>query len=125
MAVCFFLCKQKTSYELRISDWSSDVCSSDLRAQTHGNRIGSADGGNVRFIILRQNNDCAWQTINRVKLRQVPEGVADNDAGRTQHVERFGSNGDVLSCDDNGKRTSRFRDRTTTDRKSKRLNSSH
>src|SRR3546814_15651426 len=26
--VCFF--KQKTAYEMRISDWSSDVCSSDL-----------------------------------------------------------------------------------------------
>src|SRR3546814_10889536 len=26
----FFLCKQKTAYEMRISDWSSDVCSSDL-----------------------------------------------------------------------------------------------
>src|SRR3546814_3397585 len=34
--VCFFLfCffKQKTAYEMRISDWSSDVCSSDLPAQ--------------------------------------------------------------------------------------------
>src|SRR3546814_1464920 len=30
--VCvFFFFKQKTAYELRISDWSSDVCSSDLR----------------------------------------------------------------------------------------------
>src|SRR3546814_11803338 len=28
--VCFFF-KQKTAYEMRISDWSSDVCSSDLR----------------------------------------------------------------------------------------------
>src|SRR3546814_1077391 len=27
---CFFF-KQKTAYEMRISDWSSDVCSSDLR----------------------------------------------------------------------------------------------
>src|SRR3546814_5479514 len=27
---CFFFFKQKTAYELRISDWSSDVCSSDL-----------------------------------------------------------------------------------------------
>src|SRR3546814_14758237 len=27
---CFF--KQKTAYEMRISDWSSDVCSSDLRS---------------------------------------------------------------------------------------------
>src|SRR3546814_20616588 len=31
---CFFF-KQKTAYEMRISDWSSDVCSSDL-----GGRIG-------------------------------------------------------------------------------------
>src|SRR3546814_2041176 len=34
MGVCrycfFFFFKQKTAYELRISDWSSDVCSSDL-----------------------------------------------------------------------------------------------
>src|SRR3546814_17305602 len=29
MCVCFFF-KQKTAYEMRISDWSSDVCSSDL-----------------------------------------------------------------------------------------------
>src|SRR3546814_7935195 len=27
----FFCVKQKTAYEMRISDWSSDVCSSDLR----------------------------------------------------------------------------------------------
>src|SRR3546814_2932014 len=30
--ICFFFFKQKTAYELRISDWSSDVCSSDLFA---------------------------------------------------------------------------------------------
>src|SRR3546814_2093588 len=29
-SICFFLFKQKTAYEMRISDWSSDVCSSDL-----------------------------------------------------------------------------------------------
>src|SRR3546814_14534906 len=28
----FFFFKQKTAYEMRISDWSSDVCSSDLQA---------------------------------------------------------------------------------------------
>src|SRR3546814_6759530 len=28
--VCFFFFKQKTAYEMRISDWSSDVCSSDF-----------------------------------------------------------------------------------------------
>src|SRR3546814_16924375 len=30
----FFFFKQKTAYEMRISDWSSDVCSSDLPAPT-------------------------------------------------------------------------------------------
>src|SRR3546814_14352318 len=32
MVFCFFFFKQKTAYEMRISDWSSDVCSSDLNA---------------------------------------------------------------------------------------------
>src|SRR3546814_10535224 len=30
---CFFFFKQKTAYDMRISDWSSDVCSSDLHAR--------------------------------------------------------------------------------------------
>src|SRR3546814_9638343 len=30
MVILFFFFKQKTAYEMRISDWSSDVCSSDL-----------------------------------------------------------------------------------------------
>src|SRR3546814_8572833 len=36
--MCFFFFKQKTAYEMRISDWSSDVCSSDLLA-TIGERL--------------------------------------------------------------------------------------
>src|SRR3546814_18309204 len=31
LSYVFFFFKQKTAYEMRISDWSSDVCSSDLR----------------------------------------------------------------------------------------------
>src|SRR3546814_1805960 len=30
----FFFFKQKTAYEMRISDWSSDVCSSDLKTRS-------------------------------------------------------------------------------------------
>src|SRR3546814_7720053 len=30
LSICFVFFKQKTAYEMRISDWSSDVCSSDL-----------------------------------------------------------------------------------------------
>src|SRR3546814_1703500 len=33
VVVYFFFFKQKTAYEMRISDWSSDVCSSDLTAE--------------------------------------------------------------------------------------------
>src|SRR3546814_9542566 len=47
----FFFFKQKTAYEMRISDWSSDVCSSDLflvgvrqraRQRTRGRRVDPA-----------------------------------------------------------------------------------
>src|SRR3546814_5856326 len=40
MLLFFFFFKQKTAYELRISDWSSDVCSSDLSSTP----LRSADG---------------------------------------------------------------------------------
>src|SRR3546814_18525982 len=42
----FFFFKQKTAYEMRISDWSSDVCSSDLHA------IERRLSGNVTFPLL-------------------------------------------------------------------------
>src|SRR3546814_9815632 len=42
--VCFFFFKQKTAYELRISDWSSDVCSSDLRRIGGVGRVHPAAG---------------------------------------------------------------------------------
>src|SRR3546814_1328167 len=34
LSSCYFF-KQKTAYEVRISDWSSDVCSSDLANRWH------------------------------------------------------------------------------------------
>src|SRR3546814_10121419 len=40
-----FFFKQKTAYELRISAWSSDVCSSDLRQGRLALRRRRADGG--------------------------------------------------------------------------------
>src|SRR3546814_4773109 len=49
--VVFFFFKQKTAYEMRISDWSSDVCSSDLNGLKH--RVDNASpsfnitGGNI------------------------------------------------------------------------------
>src|SRR3546814_6660214 len=45
----FFFFKQKTAYEMRISDWSSDVCSSDLlRNVSPVRRVSSLPGGRRR-----------------------------------------------------------------------------
>src|SRR3546814_2200426 len=52
----FFFFKQKTAYEMRISDWSSDVCSSDL------NPYGLTDEGiEQRF---QARHDAALARIN-------------------------------------------------------------
>src|SRR3546814_3423515 len=39
----FFVFKQKTAYELRISDWSSDLCSSDLLAIRQGSVVRESE----------------------------------------------------------------------------------
>src|SRR3546814_17347189 len=57
----FFFFKQKTAYEMRISDWSSDVCSSDLPADP-ADRIGCMDravlAGPVRTPACRRAMRC-------------------------------------------------------------------
>src|SRR3546814_4213670 len=51
----FFFFKQKTSYEMRISDWSSDVCSSDLPAPLQAHlREGRRAGRNPQARVLRE-----------------------------------------------------------------------
>src|SRR3546814_12495582 len=48
LCVDFFFFKQKTAYEMRISDWSSDVCSSDLASVHHDlRRMGSGCVGDI------------------------------------------------------------------------------
>src|SRR3546814_4081769 len=46
---CFLFFKQKTAYEMRISDWSSDVCSSDLRRT----RRSSAKGALLELALVQ------------------------------------------------------------------------
>src|SRR3546814_10709506 len=68
--VMFFFCNQKTAYELRISDWSSDVCSYDL------NRVRGS-GGRDRHGILQHMpavlNDAhgGVTKLQNVRLRRV------------------------------------------------------
>src|SRR3546814_1645899 len=47
MLLFFFFFKQKTAYDMRISDWSSDVCSSDLEAVPAAERLGVVRGVGV------------------------------------------------------------------------------
>src|SRR3546814_4474980 len=42
LVVYFFFFKQKTAYEMRISDWSSDVCSFDLQKEIVAKRVSAA-----------------------------------------------------------------------------------
>src|SRR3546814_7240035 len=58
--MCYvFVFKQKTAYEMRISDWSSDVCSSDLRGPPspllHGIELGEITG-NKETAVPRGND---------------------------------------------------------------------
>src|SRR3546814_8876596 len=55
----FFFFKQKTAYEMRISDWSSDVCSSDLLD------VHRAVGGPRLFTIGNDhpNAECAVERV--------------------------------------------------------------
>src|SRR3546814_4566703 len=60
----FFFFKHKTAYDLRISDWSSDVCSSDLvklRAQA---ALGMSDtSGNMPFLSRLAAARCAFRWV--------------------------------------------------------------
>src|SRR3546814_8030636 len=47
-----FFFKQKTAYEMRISDWSSDVCSSDLMAGTYLQR-GVSTKYNIQAVTFK------------------------------------------------------------------------
>src|SRR3546814_4411316 len=64
--VCFFFFKQKTAYEMRISDWSSDVCSSDLGALG-----GAAIAGHL-----------AEQPVERHRGRHQAEHAGDHADGQ-------------------------------------------
>src|SRR3546814_17093996 len=67
--VVFVFFKQKTAYEMRISDWSSDVCSSDLSARPRRPfmGVGPAGRGNAR----RENSGYAGFHGGRSEERRV------------------------------------------------------
>src|SRR3546814_11919488 len=71
VCVRFFFCKQKTAYEMRISDWSSDVCSSDLLLEQLQERaIGIVQQ------VARQQCDRAVHRDRFVDFAIAPESAA-------------------------------------------------
>src|SRR3546814_16272434 len=70
-----FVFKQKTAYEMRISDWSSDVCSSDLPATSSANGRLSSARRRMSDLAGRQTHD---QTVERIAHRDL----AGQPAGR-------------------------------------------
>src|SRR3546814_13814766 len=77
--VFFFFFKQKTAYEMRISDWSSDVCSSDLGSLPERNRRrGCRDGAvPVRWRSPRR--------YDRRRGRRLGADRAESAAGHAEH----------------------------------------
>src|SRR3546814_2880214 len=69
--VIFFFFKQKTAYEMRISDWSSDVCSSDLFGYTFEQAQMSRLGMESLRIYLSGINLLSWSRFNRSEERRV------------------------------------------------------
>src|SRR3546814_5086439 len=81
----FFVFSQKTAYELRISDWSSDVCSSDLFAhpprQTRGRTVHAAEQ-TFPFMV---NNICLvmrYVLCPAVEFPQKPSWISSSTTSR-------------------------------------------
>src|SRR3546814_4377774 len=90
----FFFCKQKTAYEMRISDWSSDVCSSDLVAH----RAAHDPAQHIAAAFVRRQHAVGDEEARRAQmigddavagLRRALGGHAGQvDRRRDQRLER-------------------------------------
>src|SRR3546814_10365531 len=105
--VLFF--KQKTAYEMRISDWSSDVCSSDLPAKLAHTAVCTKDAACVLFIATElpfdEVTDLAHMDADRdarVSLAEFQDRFYDFDAMDRNHDQ-------VLSRDEIGRAACRER----------------
>src|SRR3546814_20511426 len=78
--VVFF--KQKTAYEMRISDWSSDVCSSDLSPEFTARLVdrwqeleSQANGSNVTFMVPKSLPEALRLAADLEEKIEVQQGV--------------------------------------------------
>src|SRR3546814_5089015 len=76
--VFFFFFKQKTAYEMRISDWSSDVCSSDLIDDEHRDealRILFEKG--IAALLARDQADLDAAIVEPLQVQRDANAKAD------------------------------------------------
>src|SRR3546814_4258783 len=74
LAFCFFFFfKQKTAYEMRISDWSSDVCSSDLLAENAAHPCAAPFGSHPPTPPLRRGPERQVQEQQRKAIARSEE----------------------------------------------------
>src|SRR3546814_1674580 len=83
MVICVFF-KQKTAYEMRISDWSSDVCSSDLLVMKRS--VRRADDDVIDIVPARVRRQ---QIIGRAHEVELPCGSVDRELASI-HAARDG-----------------------------------
>src|SRR3546814_4061014 len=80
MVCVFFFFKQKTAYEMRISDWSSDVCSSDL---------SKPEESGLLFRDLLINVTCFFRDaegFDFLRREVIPELLRNKGAGDTIRI---------------------------------------
>src|SRR3546814_7428689 len=92
MSFCFFdvfivfFFKQKTAYEMRISDWSSDVCSSDLK------RSGAAEGREPAGRSSRRRCSSSSSSSSGLTMRRVrsyPQARSEEHTSELQSLMRI------------------------------------
>src|SRR3546814_7301710 len=81
----FFFFKQKTAYEMRISDWSSDVCSSDLKVRVKSDQTG-VDIANVKMS-MNPFDEIAVEEATRLKEKGGATEVVAVSCGVAQCQE--------------------------------------
>src|SRR3546814_10419832 len=105
----FFFFKQKTAYEMRISDWSSDVCSSDLQPGRAAPTPGTGESDSVRTdgakLTLRGTLHYLWEQAGFNRWAPAMSGKRSWGVIRKYILQAAADK--------------------TADRKSTRLNSSH
>src|SRR3546814_13444100 len=85
-----FFFKQKTAYEMRISDWSSDVCSSDLGGEALPERFLTVAAGNHdRHLAVHRAQFRCERIASAVRQADVDECGIDPAVGKTDLVQRF------------------------------------